>query len=224
MSIDDGFYDELTAATKEVTDRYLDIEKIQKVLLVLNNLSSNDPAIRAVRAAYNALEDYYFLSKNEIMNDEIIEEIRINLFSIRGLKPEHYTGGIKNSDLMTYAYYVLFIVSMINNRNNSATRYILRMFSLSPRIARKDLVPKIYDTFFKHRLEDVYKLQLQLIMDKPKVINQELSSFYILEKYVIQTASQIEAFEVQIDKKCKEIADEALGVLSDFSLYFLSDF
>lgn len=222
--MDDSLIDDLTAATNEVSSRYFDIEKIQYVIAKLSCYVNNDTTLRDTHAAYKSIEDYYFISRNGINDKDLLDKIEDCLIKITGLNLDQYTNGVKNSELVTYAYYALSIVCIIKDNNYKVIRYILRMFSSNPRMSRNELAQDIFDTCFRHKLDDIYRNHLYLFSGKPRIDKNEISSYYLLQKYANRNAVQIEIFEQIVDEKCKKIANEALQILNGLSTYLLDEF
>lgn len=175
----DFFFDELCATSNEAKDksynRQIDKENIKMIISKLEVLLGNniDGSICNLRSAFNQLEDYIYIAKYERTNEILIINIERILLNCIGLKPDLLTGCIKNSDLLAFSYYGLCLVNIIRKKDYLAERYIMKMFSVSPRIARNDLAPRVYEDYFKPKIDDNYKYQYRIIQDDPRIYSLE---------------------------------------------------
>jgi len=122
----------------------------------LNELlkKSDQLIFREILSAFDALNDAIST------NNEQTRKIRLDfaektLLNNTNLDISLDTAGFSNSYLVALVNYGLAFVCSLREDQLIASRHLIKMFEVSPRTARKELAPEIYEKLFKQKCEEI---------------------------------------------------------------------
>ena len=135
----------------------LDAYKKDEIVNTLNKIESKlDQMIsREIKSSYDAISDA-LVTNNEITKSKRLDFAEDNLLKNTNLDPALKTGNIENIHLIALAHYGLAFVCTLRGDSAIAARHLLHIYEIAPSIARKELVPLIYENVLKDECSSIF--------------------------------------------------------------------
>lgn len=161
---------EVVKAMHETVEMISIKRSLGKIQTTLNDMMQRyDQLItREIKSAYEALSDA-MTTNSEYTRKMRLDFAENNLLKNTNLDSSLCTGGLSNNYLMAISHYGLSFICKLRGDDVVAAKHLLRAFEMDPRKAREELLPELYEGFFKNKCENAnrwYKEQLAIIYEK----------------------------------------------------------
>lgn len=157
------------------------IENRQRMTKIVSDLNSliqkvDQLFLREIKAGFESLADVYITTNSET------KKLRLNFaeecfLKNSNLDPKLAIGGYSSSYLMALSHYGLSIICHLRKDDTIAFRHVLKIYRISPRRARIELLPEFYNkclsTEVNQRVTSWYTKEMNYLNNK-SFKNEEL--------------------------------------------------
>ncbi len=141
---------ELLSTLKEVISSNRDIES----RLLALDMKLDQLIVREINGALQLIDSIATVASAN-MKERHLLEAESNLLKNIGLDPALSTAGLPNAIWIGRAFFGLSNIALLRSENKDASRFMLKLFAISPRDARRNLAKGIFSRLIEPNCKDV---------------------------------------------------------------------